>query len=82
MKQKTPGFLDLLETFFTDYMPYSAGLSANTVKSYKYAFRLLMEHLYDVKKIRSASVVFKTLDFETINGFLNWIERERGCGCV
>ena len=80
MKQKTSGFLDLLETFFTDYMPYSAGLSANTIKNYKYAFRLLMEYLYHVKKVDSGSIAFKALDFETINGFLNWIEQERGCG--
>jgi len=80
MKQKSQGFLDLLENFFTDYMPYSAGLSANTIKSYKYAFRLLMEYLYDVKKIGSDGVTFKTLDFETINGFLNWLEKKRGCG--
>jgi len=80
MKNKTPGFLDLLENFFTDYMPYSAGLSANTIKSYKNAFRLLMEYLFSVKGIDSGSIVFKTLDFETINGFLNWLEQERNCG--
>jgi len=80
MKQKTPGFLDLLETFFTEYMPYSAGLSVNTIKNYKYSFRLLMEYLYSVKKIESGGVTFKTFDFETINDFLNWIEQERGCG--
>lgn len=80
MKRKTPEFLDLLETFFTDYMPHSAGLSANTIKSYKYAFRLLLEYLYDVKNINSGNVAFVTLDFETVNGFLNWLERERGCG--
>lgn len=80
MKQKTPGFLDLLENFFTEYMLYSAGLSANTIKNYKYSFRLLMEYLYNVKKIESGGIAFKTLDFETINGFLNWLEQERGCG--
>jgi len=80
MKRKSPGFLDLLENFFTDYIPYSAGLSANTVKSYKYAFRLLMEYLFNEKQIDSGNIAFKTLDFETINSFLNWLERERGCG--
>jgi len=80
MNKKTPGFLDLLDNFFTDYMPFSAGLSANTIKNYKYAFRLLMEYLYNEKKIDSTSIVFKDLGFETINGFLNWIEQGRGCG--
>ena len=80
MKRKTPGFMDLLEIFFTDYMPYSAGLSANTIKNYKFAFRLIMEYLFNMKKINSGSITFKALDFETINGFLNWLEQERGCG--
>ena len=80
MKQRTPGFLDLLGNFLTDYMPYSAGLSANTIKNYKYAFRLLMGYLYDVKNMDSGSITFKALDFDTINGFLNWIEQERNCG--
>ena len=80
MKQKTPGFLDLLDSFFTSYMPYSAGLSVNTVKNYKYAFRLLMQYLYNVKNIGSTNITFKDLDFDAINGFLNWLELERGCG--
>jgi len=80
MRHKAPGFLDLLESFFTDYMPYSAGLSANTIKNYKYAFRLLMEYLFKTKNIDSCSIMFKTLDFETINGFLIWLEQGRGCG--
>jgi site-specific recombinase XerD len=80
MKRKTLSFLDLLENFFTDYMPYSAGLSANTIKNYKNAFRLLMEYLHDTKGIESNSILFKNLDFDTINGFLNWLEQERGCG--
>jgi len=80
MKRKSPGFLDLLENFFTDYMPYSAGLSTNTIKNYKYAFRLLMEYLYNMKNINSDNITFKALDFETINGFLNWLEQDRGCG--
>ena len=80
MRRKALGFLDLLECFFTDYMPYSAGLSANTIKNYKYAFRLLMEYLYTVKNIDSVGIAFKTLDLETVNGFLTWLEQVRGCG--
>jgi site-specific recombinase XerD len=80
MKRKNPGFLDLLEVFFTDYMPYSQGLSANTIKNYKCAVRLLMDYLFREKGIDSMSISFKTLDFETINSFLNRLEKERGCG--
>ena len=54
MKNRTPKFMDLLGSFFTDYMPYSAGLSENTIRSYKYAFRLLMEFLYTKKNTAAA----------------------------
>ena len=79
MKSKTPKFFDLLETFFTEYMPYSVGLSANTIRNYKYAFRLALQYLYSEKNISAGNIKFKTLDFETVNGFLNWLEQERGC---
>jgi site-specific recombinase XerD len=79
MRHKSPGFLDLLGVFFAEYMPNSAGLSANTIKSYKYAFRLLMEYLYAKKNIASGDIGFGTLDFDAVNGFLDWLEQERGC---
>ena len=79
MKRKSLGFLDLLENFFTEYVPHSAGLSVNTIKSYKYAFRLLMEYLHKEKSIDSCNITFKNLDFDTINGFLNWLEQVRRC---
>jgi len=79
MKKRTQGFMDLLSVFFTDYMPYSAGLSKNTVSSYKYAFRLLMEFLYDEKDIPALDITFRTLDFETVNAYLLWLETERKC---
>jgi site-specific recombinase XerD len=80
MKRKSPGFLDLLENFLSDYMLNSAGLSVNTVKSCKLTFRLLLKYLYAEKNISSDDVKFETLNFDTINGFLCHIEQARGCG--
>jgi site-specific recombinase XerD len=79
MKRKSPGFLDLLGAFIDDYMPNSAGLSANTVKSYKVTFRLLLEYVYAEKNIGSGGITFSMLDFDVTNGFLIWLEQERGC---
>ncbi len=76
MKRKSPGFLDLLETFLNDYMINSEGLSVNTIKSYKSSFRLLLEYMYAEKSICPDAVTFKTLGFDTVNGFLNWLEQE------
>jgi site-specific recombinase XerD len=71
--------MELLETFFTEFMPYSAGLSANTIRSYKFAFRLLIEYLGAMKNTNADRINFVMLDFETVNGFLLWLESERKC---
>jgi hypothetical protein len=74
MKRKptqSPNFIDLLEAFLGDYMPNSAGLSANTVKSYTVTFRLLFEYLYAEKHVCFDEVAFASLNFDTVNGFLN-----------
>ena len=69
----------LLEQFFTEYMPLSSGLSPNTTRSYKYAFRLLFQYVYQAKKKNAGEILFRDLNFETVDGFLKWIEAERGC---
>ena len=79
MKHNTSDFMELLESFFSEYLPYSAGLSENTIKSYKYAFRLLFVFLYEEKKIPASNVTFTILNYDTVNSFLRWLEESRGC---
>jgi len=78
-KNKLPEFTLLLEQFFTEYMPFSSGLSPNTIRSYKHSFRLLFQYIYQVQKKNADEILFRDLDYETIDGFLKWIETERGC---
>ena len=73
-KNKLPEFTLLLEQFFTEYMPFSSGLSPNTIRSYKHSFRLLFQYIYQVQKKNAAEILFRDLDYETIDGFLKWIE--------
>jgi len=72
-------FLELLNSFITNYMPCSVGASPNTVTSYKYAFRLLLEFMYSTKGIPADKIAFEQLDFDTMTEFLDWIEKDRGC---
>ena len=78
-KNKLPEFTLLLEQFFTEYMPLSSGLSPNTIRSYKHSFRLLFRYVYQMKKKEAGAILFRDLDFETVDGFLKWIQTERGC---
>ncbi|SMP65748.1 tyrosine-type recombinase/integrase [Anoxynatronum buryatiense] len=76
---KPSRFLELLNSFFTSYMPCSIGASPHTVTSYKYAFRLLLEFMYSTKGIPADKISFEQLDFQTLTEFLDWIEKDRGC---
>jgi len=80
MKNKPSEFLGLLESFLNVYLPCSVGVSPNTVKSYKDAFRLLLKYMYDEKHMNADKVTFIDLDYETMLGFLSWLEKERDCG--
>ena len=79
MKNDRSAFLALLEQFFCIYLPTGLGASANTIRSYKYAFRLLLEYLYMEKQIHADNITFSMLNHETISSFLNWLEAERNC---
>ena len=46
MKTKQMEFLQLLDSYVSEYMPVIAGMSENTIRLYKATFRLLFEFLY------------------------------------
>jgi site-specific recombinase XerD len=79
MKNKVSAFLKLLDTFIITYLPCSVGASPNTVKSYKYAFRLLIEFMYMEKGIEADKITFDKLDYQILTDFFSWIESVRGC---
>lgn len=72
-------FLEMLERWLTSYLPDEEGKRANTIKSYRDTWRLLMFFLYDVKNIDSDKVGFSTLTYETLAQFLKWVEGDRKC---
>ena len=72
--------LGLLKTFVEVHMPVARGLSPHTVTSYKACFRLLFEFMETKRGMGASDVRFADLDQETLVGFLNWLEEERGCG--
>ena len=80
--KKQPEFLEVLSAFINEYMPLSAGLSENTVRLYKATFRLLLNFLYEVKGIEAENVAFRTLDYEVLSSFLDWLETNRGCSAA
>ncbi len=80
MKRKnTSAFLLLLESYFNAYLPTAKGLSPTTIKSYKTAFRVLLEFLYSKKGINAGEIKFEDLTSDVVSEFLDWLETERKC---
>ena len=79
MRTKGYVFLDVLEDFVSRYLPLERGCSSKTVRSYKTAFCLLLDYLYECKGVPSDRVTFDMIDYETITGFLDWLQESRNC---
>lgn len=80
MKRKnTSSFLLLLESYFSTYLPIAKGLSSATIKSYKTAFRVLLEFMYSKKNISAGEIKFEDFTSDIISEFLEWLETERKC---
>jgi len=72
-------FLPVLSEFFSKYLPDTRGLSVNTIRSYKQAFRLLLEYVHVKHGIPPEKVEFQHLEKGVIESWLNWLCTERNC---
>jgi hypothetical protein len=59
---KNSAFLDVLSSYFTEYLPVTKGLSCNSIRSYKYSLQLLFRFLKEEKGIPPEKVTFHTLE--------------------
>lgn len=82
MSRRKIEFMSLLEDYFETYLPYSRGLSPNTIESYKQSFMLLLRFMHEVKGIEADDIMFSNLDYDTLLEFFNWLETERHCKSV
>jgi len=78
-KNNKSGFMDLLEQYFTVHLPVSRGISLNTIASYKCAFRILIQFMYNVKGIDADNITFGSLDYDMLTEFFIWMGKEREC---
>ena len=79
MSKRKITFMSLLEDYFETYLPYSRGLSSNTINSYKHSFLLLMRFMLEIKGIVASDIKFSDLTYETLLEFFNWLETDRKC---
>lgn len=79
MKDDALFFYRTVRDFLSVYLPKQRGASPNTVKSYREALNLLVEHIRTVEDKSLEDICFQCLSAETIGAFLQWLEEERKC---
>jgi len=76
---KITDFSYYLSNYLSKYLPGLAGLSMNTIMSYRDMFRLMIEFYEKQMKIKPEKLQLKDLTRINSENFLNWIEYERNC---
>ena len=79
MSKRKITFISVLEDYFETYLPYSRGLSNNTINSYKQSFLLLFQFMSENKAIQAGNIKFSDLSYETLLEFFGWLETDRQC---
>ena len=71
----------LLHHFFTDGLIKQRNSSKNTIVSYRDTWRLFLKHTAQSNKINVNNITIEDVTGDTILGFLEHLEKDRGC-CI
>lgn len=77
---KPTDFAYHLTNFLSIYLPGQQGASANTIKSYRDTFSLLLKYYENELGIKPERITIKEINMERVESFLIFIESERSCG--
>lgn len=75
---KPTDFAYCLTNYLTIYLPGQRNLSVNTIKSYRDVYSLLLLFMKDKHEIPPERLLIKHPERTVIEGFVLWIENERG----
>jgi integrase/recombinase XerD len=70
----------LVTNFFCQYLSNEAGLSENTLKSYRDTFVLYIKYLEESGVCKPKNLDMSSFTADKVGRFLDWLESERGCG--
>lgn len=74
---KPTDFAKNLTYFLSKYLPGQRNVSTNTIKSYRDAFKLLLNFFDAELNIKPEHLTFSVIDPESIRQFLDWLEKTR-----
>jgi len=76
---KKADFSYYLSSFLGKYLPAQKNASPNTIESYAATFKLFLIYCQEKEKIKPEHLILSSIDRNTVVGFLDWVEKERGC---
>ena len=76
---KPTDFAFYLTNFLSKYLPGTAGLSPNTIMSYRDAFSLFLDFCSENKKIKPEKLCLNDLNRKLVEEYLDWLEKARNC---
>ena len=68
-----------IRRFLCSYLTDVRNLSANTVKAYRDAIRMLITHICQDKRMEADSILIKDITPKAVLSMLDEIEHKRGC---
>ena len=80
MNEKSVRFFKLVRDFLTVYLPGQKAVSPNTIKSYRESLNLLLNYICGRSGVNLGDLSFEHLSRETVEDFLDYLEKERHCG--
>jgi len=75
-------FFNFVRKYLLEYLPSQRRFSENTVKSYRQGLNLYVSYLRDVMHIPTNRITFKDCTRDSVLGYLDWLNVERGCGAT
>jgi len=76
---KTTDFAECLSVYLTMYLPGEAGLSQNTIMSYRDTFKLVLSFSAEHHNLNPEKITLNDFTAGFISEFLSWLEHDRGC---
>jgi len=76
---KPTDFAFYLTDFLSKYLPGTAGLSSNTIISYRDGFSLFLDFCSTNKTIKPEKFSLNHLNRKLIEEYLDWLEKDRNC---
>lgn len=75
---KPTDFARALSNCFFEYLPIQKGLSENIIHSYRDSMSVFLSYCENECHMKREKIEIKNLDRELVEGFLNWLEQQKG----